>query len=427
MLNWILAILRQLPVRHRLGLVIGIILAPTALTTFVLVKAVDEADRTLGQSIERTVDDLMPVANLEAKLEQARFELERSITTGENDTHHRLSDRIDDDFDGMLAHHDLPPSLTTSLRNAFVIWRKVSPILDRALAARSPSALSPPDLSSSELNLAQTVAMLDGLRTQLLNSIKKKYVRERWDEHLFDILLIIVWTAGLLATAAAVYLLSTSILRPLREISRAAVLLRNGDFAFKLSVAGKDEFTAVAAAFNAMAATIQESHERLYDSSLRDPLTGVLNRRGLDAALAQSFAHGDVFSIIIMDVDHFKDINDRFGHRAGDEALTELAQCMVSVTRGGDSISRYGGDEFVIVLPGADSRAAERLARRFVSNLRQVNDGRAFPIQVSIGIAQKTRDHHRPELLIEAADRALYEAKNSGRGRIHIAHADSRP
>lgn len=421
MLNWILLILRQLPVRHRLGLVIGIILTPTVLTTYVLVKAVDEADQTLGQSIERTVDDLMPVASLEANLEQARFELERSITTGDNDTHHQLSKRIDDDFNGMLAHHNLPPDLTDSLRNAFVMWRRVSPTVDRALASRGPSALSLPDISSSELNLAQTVAMLDGLRAQLLESIKLKYSQERWDEHLFNVLLFIVWTAGLLASVAAVYLLSTSILRPLRELNRAALLLRSGDFAFKLSVAGKDEFTAVATAFNAMAATIQENHARLYDSTLRDPLTGVLNRRGLDTALAQSFVHDDVFSIVLVDVDHFKAINDRFGHRAGDEALTGLAQCMVSVTRAGDSISRYGGDEFIIVLPGADARAAEQLTQQIFLNLRQFNGDRAFPIQISVGIAQKARDHHTPQMLIEAADRALYDAKSSGRGTIRTA------
>lgn len=421
MLNWMLSILRQLPVRHRLGLVIGIILVPAALTTVVLVQAVDDADHTLGTSIERTVDDLMPVARLEENLELARFELERSLREGDKDIKQGLSQRIDDDFDGMLARHNLPPNLVENLQNAFTMWRRVSPVLDQAFASQAPSALTSPEVSSSEQNLVHSVATLDGLRTQLLESITRKYSQERRAEQLYDRTLLVLWTVGLLATAIAVCLLSTSILRPLTDISRAAQSLRKGDFGPKLTITGRDEFTAVAIAINAMAATIQETHARLYDFTLRDPLTGVLNRRGLEAALEQSFIKGEVFSIIIVDVDHFKEINDRFGHSAGDQALTELAHCMVSMTRGGDSISRYGGDEFVIVLPGADSIAAEQLAQRIFSLLDQFNEGRAFPIRISVGVAQKASYHRTPQMMIEAADRALYEAKSNGRGTIRSA------
>lgn len=415
MLNWMMPILRRLPVRHRLALVIATILTPAALTTLVLLRAVDEADRALGSSISQTVNDLMPVARLEANLQQARYDLERLALAGVNDSHSRLSKRIEDDFDVMLAQHDLPPILAGELTTAFSKWREVAPVLDNALAAQAPSAMSGRALTAGDQGLAQTIATLEQLRTQLLEAVKSKYAREKRAEYLYNRTLLVLWTAGFLAATLAVYLLSASILRPLREIDRAASLLRRGDFAVRLPVEGKDEFTFVSSTINAMAETIGETHERLYDTTLRDPLTGVLNRRGLDKALALHFADQRSLSIVMVDVDRFKEINDSFGHPAGDEILVGLAKCMVAATRGGDSIGRYGGDEFMILLPGAELGTAEEVAKRLHTNLGQWNLGRPFSVQISVGIAQRDASLSSPKLLIEAADRALYRSKEAGR------------
>lgn len=401
MLNWVMATLRHLPVRHRLALVIGVILAPTVLTTFVLLRAVDEADRALGRSIALTINDLMPVARLEANLEQARYALERLALAGVRDAHSRLSKRIEDDFDVMLAQHDLPPNLASELTTAVSKWREVAPVLDHALASQAPSVMSGGLLAAGDQDLAQTIATLEQLRMKLLQSVQNKYAREKRTEHLYNRTLLILWTAGFLAAALAVYLLAASILRPLGNISRTASLLRRGEFAVRLPVDGNDEFTAVSRTINAMAETIGESHERLYDTALRDPLTGVLNRRGLDKALAGHFADQRNLAILMLDVDQFKEINDTFGHPTGDEVLVGLAKCMVAASRGGDSIGRYGGDEFVILLPGAGSKAAKELAGRLYARLEQWNVNRPFSVHISIGIAERDASLSSPELLIQ--------------------------
>lgn len=421
MLIWVLAILRRLPVRYRLALVIGAILAPAAVTSVVLVRAVDAADKTLGSSIAKTVNDLMPVARLEVSLEQARFELERSALAQVAAPPLLLTLHIDADFTSLLGQHDLPTMLAKELSGAFSTWRKAAPMVEKVLKDQGPSSLSDAARTNSDRDLAQTITNLAQIHSQLLQSIESKYAQERRREHRYGTILLILWSAGLLAAAAAVALLAASILHPLREISRAALRLRHGDFNVRLSIVGRDEFTSVSKAMNAMAATIGEAHERLYDSTLRDSLTGVLNRRGLDQALEQRFHDAERLSILMVDVDHFKEINDSFGHRAGDEVLEGLAQCMVSVARGGDTIGRYGGDEFLVVLPGLASGGAEDLAQRIYLKLDQWNAGRPFPVQVSMGLAERRDGAMTPGQLIDAADAALYQAKEAGRGTFRTA------
>lgn len=265
MLNWALALLRHLPVRHRLALVLGAIVLPAALTSLVLVHAVGEANRTLRQSIATTVDDLMPLARLEANLEQARFELQRSATAGAKDADTQLSQRITRDFDVMLAHNDLPPTLAEELHRAFGSWQQALPVVTRALESQVPLVLSPEARATGDQELEQTATLLDRLRLQLLESVESKYAQERRREHLYGDILLVLWTAGFLVVGLAAYLLAASILRPLRDISRTASLLKRGEFAVRLPLVGRDEFTSVASTINAMAATIGETHDRLYD------------------------------------------------------------------------------------------------------------------------------------------------------------------
>ncbi|GAB0115990.1 GGDEF domain-containing protein [Acidisoma sp. 7E03] len=421
MLNWALVLLRHLPVRHRLALVIGALALPAALTTLILVQAVDRANRTLRSSIATTIDDLMPVSRLDANLEQARFELQASATAGGLDRREELSRRIESDFDAMLAHHDLPPSLNEELRRAFDTWQHVLPVVDRALESKAPITMSDDAHATVDSELNQTISILENLRSQLLQTINSKYAAERRAEHLYNDMLIVLWTIGFVVIALAASLLAASIVMPLREISRTAALLRRGEYAVRLSVVGRDEFASVASTINTMAATIGAAHERLYDTALRDPLTGLLNRRGLDEALSHASASGEAFSILLVDLDHFKEINDRYGHSAGDEVLVGLAKCMVAASRGGDSIGRYGGDEFLILLPGAAAQAAEDLARRIYTALAQWNAGRSVVVQVSIGIAESGPGRRTVQEIIDAADQALYRAKTAGRATWQVA------
>jgi two-component system, cell cycle response regulator len=154
-----------------------------------------------------------------------------------------------------------------------------------------------------------------------------------------------------------------------------------------------------------------------------DGLTGVANRRTFDAelqALAASWwSRHQPYALVLVDVDHFKSVNDRLGHQAGDEVLQVVARVLDGAARPGDVTARYGGEEFAILLPGAGTRAAAEVAERARIALGLVSE--PVRITASFGVAGVPEDAAEPGALVEAADNALLHAKRTGRDRVIIS------
>jgi len=163
-----------------------------------------------------------------------------------------------------------------------------------------------------------------------------------------------------------------------------------------------------------------------------DALTGMLNRRHVlelgQRMMQRCRRDGRPCAMLMLDVDRFKEINDRYGHLAGDKALRAIAQALSSCLRPGDQIGRYGGEEFAMILPGADEQEAGRVAERLRAAVAQVMPDwapGAVPLTVSGGIAISTGDLDDFNELIVRADRALYRAKGSGRNRMEYDMPDT--
>jgi len=167
--------------------------------------------------------------------------------------------------------------------------------------------------------------------------------------------------------------------------------------------------------------------EALRRDSIRDPLTGLFNRRYFDETLrhelARALRHNMPLSLLILDLDHFKALNDTHGHVAGDDALRAFARILRTTFRAGDVICRYGGEEFALLLPAADLENAWSKAETFRSAVEQAmvsSNGRTLgSLTVSVGVATSA-DFQDPEELIRAADAALYQAKRMGRNAAWV-------
>jgi diguanylate cyclase (GGDEF)-like protein/PAS domain S-box-containing protein len=167
--------------------------------------------------------------------------------------------------------------------------------------------------------------------------------------------------------------------------------------------------------------------EELREQALRDALTGLYNRRYLDETLTREISRaareGSPLSIILTDIDHFKKINDTYGHLLGDLFLVEIASILNRNARGSDIVCRYGGEEFLLVLPGADSKAAAGRAediRRKCEKLVMLHDGERVQVTTSFGVASFPVHGLKPDEVIVKADKALYLSKNNGRNRVTI-------
>ena len=165
------------------------------------------------------------------------------------------------------------------------------------------------------------------------------------------------------------------------------------------------------------------------EAAHQDFLTGALNRRGMDAALVQEFEradrHGTPLSLAMMDIDHFKKINDNLGHSAGDVALAHLAKVVKSIIRSTDVLARYGGEEFTIILPGTKEVDAIEVIKGVQRDLTKnffLNNNERVLITFSAGVAERFSDETVDEVL-SRADAALYQAKQTGRNRVVGASA----
>jgi len=174
-------------------------------------------------------------------------------------------------------------------------------------------------------------------------------------------------------------------------------------------------------------AQLKDAHRQLEGLSRQDPLTSVNNRRALMEALLLEFhrsrRYRHQFALLFLDVDHFKEINDRYGHSFGDQVLCRVAQLARGMIRPPDIIGRYGGEEFVIGLVECDQAGALQIAERIRLKIAQDRftwEHQVAAVTVSIGVAMLSEDIEHIETLIARADQAMYYAKRRGRNRVEL-------
>jgi two-component system, cell cycle response regulator len=179
---------------------------------------------------------------------------------------------------------------------------------------------------------------------------------------------------------------------------------------------------AIAGRILGVQAELEEKNARLHDMANLDPLTGLANRRrlseGIDAAVSGA-AVGAPLSVLAIDLDHFKPYNDAFGHLAGDEVLRKVAATLRANTRTSDLVARFGGEEFIVLLPGVDAEMALQIAEALRASIAS-QDWPHRLVTASFGIATASNSTEIADVsgLFGAADRALYQSKETGRNRV---------
>ena len=179
----------------------------------------------------------------------------------------------------------------------------------------------------------------------------------------------------------------------------------------------------------ALALSNLKLRDSLRQQSIRDPLTGLFNRRYLEESLSleiqRARRNNSSFSILMLDLDHFKRFNDTHGHEAGDLVLQTLGRFLQRHIRGGDIACRYGGEEFTLVLPSTSLELAQQRAEELCAGIRTLhidfNGSPLGPLSLSAGIAAFPNHGDGVEMVLQAADMALYQAKNEGRDRVVVA------
>ena len=186
----------------------------------------------------------------------------------------------------------------------------------------------------------------------------------------------------------------------------------------------------VIVAVRVLAENLGLSIRSLRKASRTDPLTGLLNRRAMDYYASEELRRAGAdrpLTVLVLDIDHFKQINDRYGHAVGDAALVRFSELLIGACRGTDRIARIGGEEFAVLMPGASSVNAHERATLFADRLRADRSVEGLRITVSGGIATTADASTSWDDLQGAADGAVYQAKRAGRDRIVVTSAPTKP
>jgi len=240
------------------------------------------------------------------------------------------------------------------------------------------------------------------------------------------------------------------VLRNVRALLRAADRVRGGDLNARTGVRyGGEELSQLAQAFDDMALALQQREQKLHEQAISDPLTGLYNRRYLSEflprELARSRRSAAPLAVMLIDLDHFKRVNDSFGHEAGDIVLKAIAALLKGKVRGSDIACRYGGEEFALILPDTGLDAALRRAEDIRLAIARLALGHAGTplgkittsflghagtplgkITTSLGIALFPDHGEDTDALLRTADVALYAAKGAGRDRVVVGSVEER-
>jgi len=250
-------------------------------------------------------------------------------------------------------------------------------------------AQQPRDLSLSPLNLLMK-DMLIGLIPASLMGV------------------LAIWAGTLLIT------------RPLRQLAKSAEQLSNPETPRELQdiKTWYREAAAIRAALLTGVGLMQQKFGRLSLEAQSDVLTGLANRRALGAALEALGQSGRPYSVLAVDIDHFKKVNDTWGHDAGDEALRRVAAVLRDSSRADDLACRSGGEEFVLLLPETTLEAASAIAERIRETVAITPIPQVGLLTLSIGVAESGGAASTAESVLKQADRRLYRAKQTGRDRV---------
>lgn len=231
-------------------------------------------------------------------------------------------------------------------------------------------------------------------------------------------------------TARPRYKTDSFVIVPLKKGGRTSGLISIADKADGTSFSEEDlDLLQAMSSFITMAMDRSELHEKaekLKEISITDPLTGLLNRRYFQERLMEEIEgckrHGLPVCLIMVDIDDFKQVNDTYGHLKGDEAIKSLASSLRKTIRSIDVASRYGGEEFTVILPQTDKEDAHRIAKRLCESFSMEGTAQLdIPrLTVSVGLSSFPEDAETIDGLIDSADRALYQAKHSGKNRVIV-------
>ena len=430
---WPFNILRR-SIRARFVTVIAVGLLPLIAALIALVLSVNAATVALRVPVEEIRSEFIPITEQYRAVLRAQQELHaRNLYDYRDpDKFRQFASDVDATFVRLRAIEFDMTEEAELVDTAHEQWQELRAMGEEVFKMA-------PDIADEELTTM--VATFDERSAELFDTIR--LIQEAMlDEisaqpaglevtanRIVTVLLGVLVVALFLGVGAFIWVLRT-IIGPLTALREVADRLGAGDLSQRVSLPYRDEIGRLGDSFNATADRLETNLIEREELAVRDELTGLFNRREFarrlnDEEIQRAYRYGRPLSLLILDLDNLKAINDEHGHLAGDQALRDVARSVDGQVRPVDFVARYGGDEFVVMATEADAEEAvtiaERIRRSVAGSTIRLDSGEYVNMSVSIGIATFPEDAGTAGDLMLAADTALYRAKAAGRDQVRQA------
>lgn len=422
----------QRSLQYRFVLKMGIILLPLLMVAWISVSSLHRQRQSLDLILQEILQEKEPVMVIQGKLHEAVSLIYLHLLGDGNGDIARQFGTLKGDIDTYLAQRQ---SLKFGLDEEWKSYGKVQASWQKIEAAAAGIFVHDPNLNSPET--AVLYREVDKAHREIIGEFRN--IHRMANEEISEAEREVrggerktVWAvnstilAGLIIVILVGIRLARSILQPMRVLGTGARELTSGNLDYRLQVNREDEFGALMKTFNAMASALQKSQEDLKDLAIHDPLTGLYNHREfflrLQDEVDRSIRYTHPVALLMLDLDKFKQINDSLGHLFGDKVLQHVATVIGEQIRKSDHASRYGGDEFAVLLPETDLpeafEFAERLQQEVLKRPVKLEDGEPLVVTVSIGVASFPKDASDYMDLVAVADHALYRAKENPHQKV---------
>lgn len=418
------------PLRRRFIASIGLMLLPFLVLSVAGYVLFRDVMGSFQEIKTEAFEELSPVLRIQILMQKAAMPPNDYLITGdrkEQRSFHQLVAEVDKSFENAFHLPFKRAQEKNLIRALHADWLNIKdagnrlftyPVRQGNRMAAEAMERFDAHVDATDRLFAELVAVIDRELNEEQAAVQAANKRMAW------LVAAIFLTGGALNIGIGVAL-ARSVLVPARELERGAEHFTAGNLAHRVPVSADNELGRLATAFNTMAERIDRHAKELKELSIHDGLTGLFNKREFGVRLADEIARAQryrgAFSLIMIDIDHFKAVNDTYGHQAGDEVLTSVSAVIKGEARDVDFVARYGGEEIVVVLPhvkGADAlTVAERVRTAVAARSVPMRGGKTVNVTVSLGVAAYPDDADTGEKLVGAADEALYRAKRSGRNR----------
>ena len=385
----------------------------------------------LDEIVREVSEEMQPVVHLQMLLLKAAMPVNDYLIHGNPDERRQfvqLRDQV------ALTFTRIPPERFTLMEERVLIesahteWSQAQRLSDQLLSLPNPvgNKAAARNMERLDAHIERAVFALEEMYQhfhraidQSRTTIDATRIKAMW----------VTFVAFVLATGISL-LAGTMLVRPLLTglgaLRKATSQLARGDMSVRAVLDSKDEIGQLVNAFNGMVEKLEKNEMALHELAIRDGLTGLYNHREfyrlLESELLRAHRFNHPVALLLLDIDHFKQVNDRHGHLAGDTVLRELGQRLPAQVRAIDHVCRYGGEEVAMILPEIEResaiQSAERIRAKIAAEPFIVNGETEIVVTVSIGIAIYSDDGTTSEELVAATDAALYKAKEQGRNRV---------